>query len=210
MTPAKSIPRAAPAAALVFGLLALVCAGESAADTPPASAGPVAPDRFKATTTAMTPRDAAVRFDVREWSDEDARAAVVTALAAAADAQKELASLPTIGYAWVSNSSVGYALKYAYRTKAADGERITFVTDRQLGAYDFKPWVAEAPAAVPELRYSVIELYVDGGGHGEGTMSLVAGVDLDAANGVVTLKSGAPRVLTKATVEPKRIWGSGN
>jgi hypothetical protein len=210
MRPAKSTLKAATAAALTFGLLMLVGASASSADTPPAAAGPVTPDRFKATTTAMTPRDATVRFDVREWSDEDARAAVLAALSGDADAQKELASLPTIGYAWVSNSSVGYALKYAYRSKTAEGERITFVTDKRLGAYDFKPWVAEAPAATPELHYSVIELYLNGSGHGDGTMSLVAGVDLDSANAVLTLKPGAPRVLANATSEAKRTWGSGD
>jgi hypothetical protein len=208
MRPAVS--RLKAAAALAFGLLALVCAAESSADTPPESAGAVTPDRFQATTTALTPRDAKVRFDVREWSDEDARAAVLAALSGEADVQKELAGLPTIGYVWVSNSSVGYALKYAYRSKTSEGERITFVTDKRLGAYDFKPWVAEAPAAVPELRYSVIELYLNGSGHGDGTMSLVAGVDLDTANSVVGLKPGAPRVLANAAAEPKRIWGSGN
>jgi hypothetical protein len=207
MRPAKSSLMAATA--LAFGLLVLVGASDSSADTPPAS-GPVTPDRFKATTTAMTPRDATVRFDVREWSDDDARATVLSALTGEADAQKELASLPTIGYVWVSNGGVGYALKYAHRSKSAEGERITFVTDKRLGTYDFKPWVAEAPAAAPELRYSVIELYLDANGHGAGTMSLVAGVDLDAANGVVSLKPGAPRVLANAAAEPKRVWGSGD
>ena len=62
----------------------------------PPRAPPVpAPERFSATTASMTPRDVSLRIDLREWSDEAARAEVVAALSGDSDAPKALASLPT-------------------------------------------------------------------------------------------------------------------
>ena len=173
------------------------------------SQGPVLPDRFTAATTSMTPRDLGLRLDVREWSDEASRAAVLAALGEA-DAQKALASLPTIGYVWQNGSGVGYALKYAHRVSTPQGQRVTFVTDRRLGSYEFKPWAVDPPAARPELAYSVIELYLDERGSGDGTMSLGADVTLDAANAIVSLDAkGAPHLLANARLEPKPYWASG-
>jgi hypothetical protein len=148
----------------------------------------------------MTPRDVALRIDVLQWSDETARAAVIEALAES-NAAKALAALPSLGSVWQSNSGVGYALKYAHRTSTADGERVTFVTDKRIGAYELKPWVADPAAAPPALGYSVIELYLNAGGHGAGTMSLAAEVKIDAAGGLVSLGDGAPRVLMNAALE---------
>jgi hypothetical protein len=184
-------------------LAAALAASVAGADTVPAT-----PDRFAATTTAMTPRDVILRIDVREWSDEAARAEVLAALEQESDVAKVLASLPSVGVVWRSGSSVGYAVKYAHRAATPQGERITFVTDKRLGAYDLKPWAAEAPAA--ELDYSVIELYLDGNGSGAGTISLAAAVELDTADGVVSLAAGAPRVLANAKLEPKPYWEEGD
>lgn len=157
-------------------------------------------DRFTATTVAMTPRGETLRVDVRKWSDDDGRAAVVEALGRGAEAQKALAALPTLGYVWRSRSSVGYAIKYAHRVVTPNGERITLVTDKRLGAYDIERWVADARPPPAELEYSVVELSLDGGGRGDGTLSLAAEVKVDAAAGVVSLEAGpgAPRVLMDA------------
>jgi hypothetical protein len=186
------------------GVLALVCAGAVRADAP------TPPDRFTAVTAAMTPRDLGLRFDVREWSDEASRAAVVAALAGGPDAQEALAGLPTQGYVWQNGSGVGYALKYAHRAPAPQGDRVTFVTDKPLGSYDFKPWAADPPAAASELAYSVIELYLDEEGSGVGTLSLTAEVELDETNSLVSLAAnGAPHLLVNAKLEPKPYWASG-
>jgi hypothetical protein len=196
------------AAALVgFGLLAVAGAGEGQADTRAERAvGSVLSDRFSATTTAMTPRDVSLRIDLRGWSDDAARAAVVAALGSDADAQKALAELPTIGHVWQSGSAVGYAVKYAHRAATADGERLTFVTDRRLGSFDLKPWAADPPLASPpdEIGYSVIELYLSPNGQGAGTLSLAAGVQIDSAGALVSLAPDSPRVLTNAKLEPKK------
>jgi hypothetical protein len=171
---------------------------------------PDAIDRFTATTVSMTPADLTLRIDVRQWSDEASRTAVVDALEAA-DAQAALRALPTLGYVWRSGSGVGYAVKYAHRLSTADGERVTFVTDKRLGAYDLKPWTAGVEAAGPEIPYSVVELYLGGDGSGVGTLSLVAPIVIDAANAVVSLAadSGTPRVLANVKLEPKPYWARG-
>ena len=174
-----------------FVLLALASVGAGGADTLAAQTI----DRFTAATTAMKPSGTELRIDVREWSDDGGRTAVVEALADDDNAAKTLAALPTKGYVWPSGSGVGYAVKYAHRAATQDGERVTFVTDKLLGAYDRAPWTADAPASPRELGYSVIELYLDRGGSGTGSVSLAAGVEVDAANGLVTLAANAPRVL---------------
>lgn len=166
-------------------------------------------DRFTATTTSMTPSDIGLRIDVREWSDEESRAAVLAALEREADARGALASLPTLGYVWQSNAGVGYSVKYAHRVALPDGGlRVTFVTDRPLGAHDFRPWRADSGEPESKPAYSVIELYLDDDGAGSGTLSLATGVRLDAANGIVTLADG-PHVLSGAKEEPKPYWVSG-
>jgi hypothetical protein len=167
------------------------------------------PDRFTATTAAMTPSGVALRIDVREWSDEAGRAAVVSALESESGVREALASLPTLGYVWQGGTGVGYAVKYAHRVSTPEAERITFVTDRPLGAFDFKPWAANPPVSQPMLDCSVIELSLDASGRGAGTTSLVAGVKLDSAQGLVALDTaGAPQVLVDARREPKPYWAT--
>ena len=162
-------------------------------------------DRYTAKTTAMTPSGVPVRIDVRTWSDEAARAAVVEALttSSGADASKALQALPTVGYVWEGDGPVGYALKYAHRVAKADGERVTFVTDKRIGAYDRKQWSLEPAEAQKEATYSIIELDLDRSGKGDGTLSLAPEPKLDEEQGTVTLATdAAPRVLIEAKHEP--------
>jgi hypothetical protein len=156
----------------------------------------------------MTPSGVNIRVDVARWSDDAARAAVVTALGAGSEAAKELAGLPTIGYVWEEGGGAGFSLKYAQRTSTPQGERVTFVTSRRLGAFDFRHWTVDAPPAAVEPPYSVIELYLDASGKGQGTLSLAAKVEIDAAGSLVTLAEGAPRVLANAQREPKPYWST--
>src|SRR5690606_2994838 len=114
-------------------------------------------DRFTASTVAMTPADLELRIDIREWSDEESRSAVVAVLASDAVAS-DLAALPTLGYVWRSDSGVGYSVKYAHRVDTADGERVTLVTDKRLGVHDFRPWTVDGGWEGETLDYSVIEL----------------------------------------------------
>jgi hypothetical protein len=181
------------------GLLAVALLAAASA-APAADTGKTQVDRFTATTVAMTPRGETLRVDVRQWSDDAGRAAAVEALGGGPDTPKALAALPTLGYVWRSNSSVGYAIKYAHRASTPTGERLTFVTDKRLGAYDLERWAADASAPAEDLPYSVVELYLNGAGGGDGTLSLAAGVKVDAAAGLVSLDAGpgSPHVLTDA------------
>ena len=185
-------------------LIGLMAAGSIHAAPPPVT------DKFAATTASMTPSGVSLRVDVRVWSDEAARGAVVAALAQESGVKESLASLPTIGYVWQSGSGVGYSVKYAHRASTPQGERVTFVIDRPLGGYEFKPWSASSPAAPAKLDYGVIELYLDGNGRGDGTLSLAADVKLDATNALVSLEAGAgaAHVLADAKLEPKPYWAT--
>ena len=168
-------------------------------------------ERFTATTVSMSPADVELRIDVREWSDEAGRSAVVAALAGA-DVASALRELPTVGYVWRSDSGVGYSVKYAHRVATPEGDRVTFVTDKRLGAYDFKPWTADGTSAGSELDYSVIQLDLADSGSGDGTLSLAAEVKLDREIGLVLLETAedAPRLLTDAQLEPKPYSAKGS
>jgi hypothetical protein len=194
------------------GAAALAAAALTAANVSYADDQPTSVDRFTATTVSMTPADIQLRIDVREWSDEAGRAAVVDALANESDVATALRELPTLGYVWRSDSGVGYSVKYAHRIETQDGERVTFVTDKKLGAHDFKPWAADGGASVPELDYSVIELYLSDGESGDGSLSLGANVELDRQNQLVHLDAAAdaPRLLKDAKLEPKPYWAKGS
>jgi hypothetical protein len=105
---------------------------------------------------------------------------------------------------WPSGSPVGYSVKYAHREPQPNGnERITLVTDRRLGSYDFKGWSVASPAANSAAPYSVIELELNGTGSGTGTLSFVGDVLLDEEAGTVRLNAGAgaPSLLTNVKRE---------
>jgi hypothetical protein len=154
---------------------------------------------YTATTENMTPAGTHLRVQILKWQDAAERAEVVAAMAAGADAPMPLAKLPTVGYLWVQGSPVGYSLKYAHTTPSPEGgERVTLVTDRRLGSYDFKGWSVPSPVAQPELPYSVVELEVSENGSGTGNLSLAAATELDEEAGEVSLAEAeaATRVLT--------------
>jgi hypothetical protein len=176
----------ADAARFVVGALAACALTASALAAGP----PGVVDTFTATTANMTPAGLDLRIQILEWQDADTRAEVVAAMAAGPDAATPLAKLPTVGYVWPSESPVGYSVKYAYREQTGGGERITLVTDKRLGSYDFKGWSVASPAA-QDVPYSVIELYLPGSGAGTGTLSIAAEVMLDEQAASVRLKDGA-------------------
>ena len=156
-------------------------------------------DTFTATTRGMTPDGVSLRIQVLEWSSDAARADVIAAL----EDPSALSKLPTVAYIWPAGSPVGYTAKYAHRSTTANGgERITFVTDKRVGSYDFKKWSVATPPAQPPPSYSVVELYLDAGGAGVGNLSLAADVVVDAATSTVTLTRGGNEVLAEVKREP--------
>lgn len=193
-----------------YGLGTLVPLLAAAAMTfsavPATAAGPrTVADVYTATTANMTPAGVNLRLQVIEWQEQEARSEVIATLAAGAEGTATLAKLPTVGYIWPNRSPVGYSVKYAHRAQAADGStKITLVTDRRLGSYDYKGWSVPTPATT-EVPYSVVELYVDGSGNGTGTMSLAANVEIDEQAGTVALGSGntGTKLLTDVKREAK-------
>ena len=166
------------------------------------AAAPLVADTFTATTANMTPAGVTLRMQVIQWQEGAARTEVVATLAAGADASTPLAKLPTVGYVWPNGSPVGYSVKYANHAPEPNGnERVTLVTDKRLGSYDFKGWSAPT-AGGNATPYSVIELEVNSSGTGTGTLSLAAEVLLDETTGNVALKPGAPSLLTNVKREP--------
>jgi len=184
-----------PVFALAALLLGMTVGAAGAAPRPVA-------ETFTATTANMTPAGVSLRMQIIEWQEADARAEAVAALAAGAEAATPLAKLPTVGYVWPNGSPVGYSVKYAQRAPQPNGgERITLVTDKRLGSYDFKGWSAASPGAASNAPYSVIELDLAGSGSGTGTLSLVGEVVLDEQAGTVALKPDAPSLLTNVKRE---------
>jgi hypothetical protein len=178
-------------AACAMAALALAMVSNAFAAGPPLVA-----DAFTAKTANMTPAGLGLRIQILKWQESDARAEVVATLAAGADAQTPLGKLPTVGYVWPEGSPVGYSLKYAHRApQPGGGERITLVTDRPLGSYDFKGWSVASPAVKSDAPYSVIALDFDGSGTGSGNMSLIGEVSLDEQAGTVTLNGQTPSLL---------------
>jgi hypothetical protein len=187
---------------VIGGLLATaaalpaIVAAEAGAATRPVA------ETFTAMTANMTPAGVTLRMQILEWQEAEARAEVVATLVAGADAATPLGKLPTVGYIWPAGSPVGYSVKYAHRAPQADGgERITLVTDKPLGSYDFKGWSVASSAAKSGAPYSVIELEVNGSGTGSGSFSLVGEVSLDEQAGTVTLNAPTPSLLTNVKRE---------
>lgn len=171
------------------------------------AAGPLlVADTFTATTANMTPAGVNLRMQVIQWQEAAARAEVVATLAAGADASTPLAKLPTVGYVWPNGSPVGYSVKYAHHAPEPNGnERVTLVTEKRLGSYDFKGWSVATAAAGSDKPYSVIELELNGAGTGAGTLSLGAEVLLDEAAGTVALKTDGPGLLTNVKREARQV-----
>ena len=174
-----------------------------------------APEVFTATTTNMEPAGERLRFSVRRWSSGDDRHEVLAILTGDAGSDADNATLtrllevPSVGFLWPGASGIGYSLKYASRLATPDGgERITFITGRSVGALGGELWRAVDEPTPPVDGYTVIELRLDGDGHGEGKMSLAAEVVFDAAGGLVALDhyETAPVLLEAVTREPPPYW----
>jgi hypothetical protein len=97
---------------------------------------------------------------------------------------------PTVGYLW-TNETVGYSIKYAYRTPLADGgERIILATDRQLGS-GTAGWKSTASGTPTTYPFTLIEIRIDPKGLGEGKASLTSKIILDKEAKTVALENYA-------------------
>ena len=90
-----------------------------------------------------------------------------------------LSKAPTVGYLW-TNETVGYSIKYAYRTSLPDGgARIILATDRRLGA-GTAGWKLVASGTPTDYEFTFIEVRLNSTGSGEGKASLTSKVILDS------------------------------
>jgi hypothetical protein len=107
-----------------------------------------------------------------------------------------LGNAPIVGHLW-SSEVAGYALRSATRIAEPDGsERILLMTDRRLGGWN-DLWKPVGTDAVSSYEFSVIELHLNSKGEGEGKVSLMGKVAVDAAAKVIALENygAAPAVL---------------
>jgi len=104
---------------------------------------------------------------------------------------------PTIGYVWLNDSNIGYAIRYAYRTPMPDGgERIILASNRRLGDTGTS-WKPVAAASATDYDFTIIELRLDSKGSGEGKASINTKVVVDADAKTIALENyaAAPAVL---------------
>lgn len=184
--------------------LAFIAGNSVAAEAPPAAL----PLKISAVTTNLgKASDVPIRIDLlRLTSDEDRRALVESVKEKGIDSlQSQLAAKPSLGFLW-TDSSVGYLIRYAARSPLpGGGERIVIATDRVLGAYGLQPWQPAPPAEAMAYPLTVMELHLDGKGTGEGTFSLAARIEVDAATSTVGLEQfkTAPRLLKNVKRETR-------
>jgi hypothetical protein len=109
-----------------------------------------------------------------------------------------LQSAEGVGYLW-SSESVGYSLRYAYRTTGTDGRtRIVLATDRPLGGFD-NSW-RPATGAPADYAFSVIELRLNPAMEGEGKTSLTGRVHVDETANMIALEDYAALPVTLTNV----------
>ena len=108
-----------------------------------------------------------------------------------------LGQAPIVGHLW-SSEVAGYSLRYAVKLAGQDGgERILFITDRRLGAWN-DLWKPAGTASATSYEFSVIELHVNVKDEGEGRVSLTGRVSVDAAAKTIALENyGALPVVLK-------------
>jgi hypothetical protein len=97
----------------------------------------------------------------------------------------------TIGYLWMGDSNIGYAIHYAYRTSMPDGgQRIILAANRRLGEADAS-WKPAPPATATDYDFTVIEVRLDAKGLGEGKASINTKVVADADAKTIALDNYA-------------------
>jgi hypothetical protein len=191
MQPSRILRRGPALALALAGIMAASVFMNAATQTKPST------EHFTGTAVNVTGAGDALQIDLLRWSSDAERDQFT---AAAQKSDKELLSLlekgQTLGYVWTSESA-GYSIRYAYRTKSADGtERIVIATDRPLGSWNPQIWKATGTAKGNDYPFAVLELRLTAKG-GEGKSSLLAKVTVDPTAKTLALDgyAAAPVVL---------------
>jgi hypothetical protein len=194
---------------VAFGVLLLASASAAA----PTETKRTVPDEYTGTTANLTEgAGTRVSIQILRWLSDSDRQAVVSAVNAAAgegpdDLSKAIAALPTVGYIWCSGP-LGYALKYAHRVIAPDGdERVVVMTDRPLGSWEHPAWKITGPVA-DTRPFTVVELHLNKKGKGDGKTSLTSAVAVDEQAKTIGVADyvRASTLLTDVERQPKPYW----
>jgi hypothetical protein len=142
---------------------------------------------------------------VFQWTAQAEREKFVAALQKGEEQLLEaLKGAPSAGYIWTSES-LGYSLRYAYKTTVPNGgERIVVATDRPLGAWSRTAWKASASKGAKDPQMTLIELRLNKQGRGEGKMSLAGKIVAEPETNTLALENyGSAPVLLKGATRVK-------
>ena len=147
-------------------------------------------DRFTATAINMGTRGPATvdRVDivVTQWSPAAQRDRLIGILFEKGPDKllDVLQDLPKVGY-FKTPESLAYDLHYAQRTPLPDrGERVVLATDRYV-----RFWELARGSRTTDYPFTIIELRLNGGGRGEGKLSLATKVIADKKKNEVVLEN---------------------
>jgi hypothetical protein len=133
------------------------------------------------------------------WSTEAERTKLAEALKkgndVALEVLREFRSVGTIR----TPDSLGYDLRYAHQEPSAErGRRIVFATDRPIGF-----WEARNQPRTIDYPFTFIQIEMDKGGDGKGTLSLMTKV-IPRGNNIIVLENfaSAPVMLTRVEARP--------
>jgi hypothetical protein len=156
-------------------------------------------ERFVATAINMgTPGPARVdrvEIVVNQWSPRLQRDRLIAVLFEKGPEKllDVLQELPKVGY-FRTPESLAYDLRYAQRTSLPDrGERVVLATDRYV-----RFWEAARGSRTLDYPFTIIELRLDGDGHGDGKMSIATRVTADKKTNTIELENwGTQPVMLK-------------
>lgn len=141
-----------------------------------------------------------VQIRINRWSTDEDRTHLMTALRESGPEAllKALQKMPSVGTIRTP-SSVGYDLRYARQARVGDGRRIVIATDRPM---DY--WEASNQPRSVQYPFTVLQMQVDQGGKGTGTMSLA--MKITANDDLVILEdiASAPFKLTNVQAKPHK------
>jgi hypothetical protein len=138
---------------------------------------------------------------INRWAsarDEEALSRILVADGPEAllDAVRDTAAAGSIQ----SPGSLSWSLRFAWQQRTADGgRRIVILTDRPIGG-----WEILLGSPTLEYPFSVIELWLDGSGEGEGTLSVATQIAIDPDDGLVNVEGYDPQGVGLTRVTSRR------
>lgn len=126
-----------------------------------------------------------VIMEISRWSTDAERTDLTTALLEGGPEKllDVLKKMPSVGFIRTP-STVGYDLRYAYRTTTGGAEHVMLATDRPIGI-----WEVGSGSRTLDYPFTVIELRVPRSGEGEGKVSVATKVVADRGSKTIALEN---------------------